>query len=55
MDDPVKWLNMVVAKACGELLDLTVTEVFDAPQALVCMDEKFPASRGVTGITWGDS
>ena len=39
VDDPVKWLNMVVTRACGESLDLTVTEVFDAPQTLVCMDE----------------
>jgi len=39
VDNPVKWLNMVVAKACGVSLDLTVTEVFDTPQTLVCMDE----------------
>jgi hypothetical protein len=41
VDDPVKWLNMVVTRACGESLDLTVTEVFDTPQTLVCMDENF--------------
>ena len=39
VDNPGKWLNMVVARACGESLDLTVTEVFDTPQTLVCMDE----------------
>jgi len=39
VDDPVKWLNMVVTRACGESLDFTVTEVFDTPQTLVCMDE----------------
>jgi len=39
VDDPVKWLNMVVTRACGESLDLTVTEVFDTPQTLVCMNE----------------
>ena len=39
VDDPVKWLNMVITRACGESLDLTVTEVFDTPQTLVCMDE----------------
>jgi len=39
VDDPVKWLNMVVTRACGESLDLTVAEVFDTPQTLVCMDE----------------
>jgi len=39
VDDPLKWLNTVVTRACGESLDLTVTEVFDAPQTLVCMDE----------------
>lgn len=39
VDDPVKWLNLVVTRACGESLDLTVTEVFDKPQTLVCMDE----------------
>jgi hypothetical protein len=37
VDDPVAWLNQVVAKVCGENLDLTVTEIFDNPQALVCM------------------
>jgi hypothetical protein len=36
VDDPVAWLNQVVAKVYGESLDLTVTEVFDNPQALVC-------------------
>ena len=30
---------MVVTRVCGESLDLTVTEVFDTPQTLVCMDE----------------
>ena len=39
VDDPVKWLNTVITRACGESLDLTVTEVFDTPQTLVCMDE----------------
>lgn len=39
VDDPVKWLNMVITRACGESLDLTVTDVFDTPQTLVCMDE----------------
>jgi hypothetical protein len=39
VDDPVKWLNKVVAKACGGSLDLTVTEVYDTPQTLVCLDE----------------
>ena len=39
VDDPMNWLNMVVAKACGELLDLTVTEFFETPQALVCVDK----------------
>ena len=36
MDDPVAWLNQVVAKVYGENLDLTVTDIFDNPQALVC-------------------
>jgi hypothetical protein len=39
VDDPVKWLNVVVAKVCGEFLDMNVTEVFDTPQTLVCMDK----------------
>jgi len=39
VDDPVKWLNMVVTRACGESLDLKVTEVFDTPKTLVCMNE----------------
>jgi hypothetical protein len=36
VDDPLAWLNQVVAKVYGESLDLTVTEVFDNPQVLVC-------------------
>lgn len=36
VDDPVAWLNQVMAKVYGENLDLTVAEVFDNPQALVC-------------------
>lgn len=36
VEDPVAWLNQVVAKVYGENLGLTVTEVFDNPQALVC-------------------
>jgi hypothetical protein len=39
VDDPVEWLNMVVTRAYGESADLTVTEFFDTPQTLVCMDE----------------
>jgi hypothetical protein len=39
VDDPVKWLNALMAKICGEFLDLNVTEVFDAPQTLVCTDK----------------
>jgi hypothetical protein len=37
VDDPIAWLNQVVAKVYGESLELTVTEIFDNPQALVCM------------------
>lgn len=37
VDDPVAWLNQVIAKAVGEDLELVVTEVFDNPQALVCV------------------
>jgi len=36
VDDPVAWLNRVVAKVVGEDLGLVVTEVFDNPQALIC-------------------
>lgn len=36
VDDPVAWLNQVVAKVYGESLDLTVTEFFENPQVLVC-------------------
>lgn len=36
VDDPLAWLNQVVAKVYGDDLGLTVTEVFDNPQALVC-------------------
>jgi hypothetical protein len=36
VDDPIAWLNRVVAKVYGEALDLTMTEFFENPQALVC-------------------
>jgi hypothetical protein len=36
VDDPLAWLNQVVAKVYGEPLDLTVTEFFENPQVLVC-------------------
>jgi hypothetical protein len=35
-DDPVAWLNRVVAKVVGEDLRLTVIDLYDKPQALVC-------------------
>lgn len=37
VDDPLAWLNQVVAKVYGENLELAVTEVFDNHQVLVCM------------------
>jgi hypothetical protein len=36
VDDPVAWLNQVVAKVYGESLELTVTGFFENPQVLVC-------------------
>jgi len=39
VDDPLKWLNKVVAKACGGSLNLTVTDVFDSPKTLACLDK----------------
>ena len=36
VDDPLAWLNQVVAKVYGESLDLTVTEFFENPQVVVC-------------------
>ncbi len=36
MDNPLVWLNKVVAKVYGESLGLTVVDFFDSPQALVC-------------------
>ena len=36
VDDPLGWLNSVVAKVIGNNLDLEVEEFFDEPQALVC-------------------
>lgn len=38
VDDPVAWLNRVVAKVVGEDLGLVVTEIFEDPQAVVCAD-----------------
>jgi hypothetical protein len=36
VDDPIAWLNQVVAKVYGENLSLTETEFFEKPYALVC-------------------
>lgn len=36
VDDPVAWLNQVVAKAYGENLGLTATEFIENPHTLVC-------------------
>ena len=37
VNDPQAWLNRVVVTALGENLDLTISEVFENPQALVCL------------------
>lgn len=37
VEDPVAWLNLVVEKGYGQDLGLTVVELFDAPQALLCL------------------
>lgn len=39
VDDPIVWLNQVASKALGESLNLTVTEIYDAPKALVTMGQ----------------
>ena len=36
VDNPLVWLNKVVAKVYGEALGLTVVDFFDSPQALDC-------------------
>jgi len=36
VDDPIQWLNKIVAKTIGDDLNLNVTEVFDDPQILIC-------------------
>ena len=36
VDDPLGWLNRLVARAFGTALDLQVVEYFEDPQALVC-------------------
>ena len=36
VDNPLVWLNKVVAKVYGEALGLTVVDFFENPQALVC-------------------
>ena len=37
VDDPIGWLNQVIARTTGENMGLTTTEVFNEPQALICM------------------
>ena len=36
VDDPIGWLNQMVAKVSGKNMSLTVSEFFEDPQALVC-------------------
>jgi hypothetical protein len=36
VEDPLGWLNRVIVKATGENMSLTVSDVFEDPQALVC-------------------
>lgn len=37
VDDPLRWLNNLVAKIYGYDLNLQVNEAFDEPRALVCI------------------
>lgn len=37
VDDPVAWLNLAVEKGYGQDLGLTVVELFETPQAVLCM------------------
>lgn len=39
VDDPLRWLNEMVAHVCGYDLHLQVVEVFDNPPALLCSSE----------------
>jgi hypothetical protein len=39
VDDPLAWLNKIVAKEYGEEFDLSVSESFNNPQALVCISK----------------
>jgi len=36
VEDPLAWLNQVVARVAGENMVLTVSEFFEDPQVLVC-------------------
>lgn len=37
VEDPIGWLNQMVARVCGENMSLTVSEFFKDPQVLVCI------------------
>ncbi|MCZ7547679.1 MAG: hypothetical protein M5U11_00785 [Anaerolineales bacterium] len=37
VDDPIGWLNQMVARVNGENMALTVSEFFEDPQVLVCI------------------
>lgn len=37
VDDPLRWLNNLIAKICGYDINLQVNDVFDEPRALVCV------------------
>jgi hypothetical protein len=39
VDDPIVWLNHIASKTMGETLNLNVTEIYDAPKALVTMGQ----------------
>jgi len=36
VDDPISWLNQLVTGVYGKNMDLTVSEIFENPQALLC-------------------
>ena len=36
VDDPLGWLNQMIARVAGHNMGLTVSEFFDNPQVLVC-------------------
>lgn len=40
VDDPLRWLNKIIIKCSGQDMDIQISNVFEEPQALLCMSSR---------------